>query len=198
MSRSVTSPVAPSPHPRDPRVFVHAGGGAQPCPVVGFAALSGSGKTTLLVKVIPLLRARGVRVGLIKRAHHSFDADVPGKDSYELRRAGASRVLIGSERRWALVVENEPPEPPTLAMLLRELRPESLDLVIVEGFKGDPIPKIEVHRPRLGHPLLAAGDPHIVAVATDDPEFVSVALPLLDLNRPDEVADFVCLRFLAR
>ena len=173
--------------------------GAAPlhCPVVGFAAISGSGKTTLLLKLIPLLRARGLRIGLIKRAHHTFDTDKPGKDSYELRKAGASQVLVGSDNRWALVVENEAPAEPTLAGMLRNLRAETLDLVMVEGFKFDPIPKIEVHRPSLGQPLLAAADPHIVAVATDDPDFVAVDLPVLDLNGPEQVAEFIHQRFVA-
>ena len=168
------------------------------CPIVGFAAISGSGKTTLLLKLIPLLRARGLRIGLIKRAHHSFDTDKPGKDSYELRKAGASQVLVGSDNRWALVVENEVPTEPTLAALLRNLHTDTLDLILVEGFKFDPIPKIEVHRPSLGQPLLAEGDPHVVAVATDDRDFVRVDLPVLDLNCPDQVADFICQRLLAR
>jgi molybdopterin-guanine dinucleotide biosynthesis protein B len=168
------------------------------CPIVGFAAISGSGKTTLLLKLIPLLRARGLRIGLIKRAHHSFDTDKPGKDSYELRKAGASQVLVGSDHRWALVVENEVPREPTLAALLRNLQADELDLILVEGFKSDPIPKIEVYRPSLGQPLLAADDRHIVAVATDDPDFVAVDLPLLDLNRPEQVADFIHQRFVAR
>jgi len=170
----------------------------RPCPIVGFAAISGSGKTTLLLKLIPLLRTRGLRIGLIKRAHHTFDTDKPGKDSYELRKAGASQVLVGSDHRWALVVENEAPAEPTLASLLRNLHAEALDLVMVEGFKFDPIPKIEVHRPSLGQPLLAAGDPHIIAVATDDPDFVAVDLPVLDLNCPEQVAEFIHQRFVAR
>lgn len=162
-----------------------------PCPVLGFAAVSGTGKTTLLRKVIPLLRAAGLRTGLIKHAHHSFDTDLPGKDSYELRRAGASRVLVGSDHRWALIVENELARQPTLAGMLQDLRAEDLDLVIVEGFKSATIPRIEVYRRGLGGPPLATDDPCVIAVATDDPDFVPFDLPLLDLNRPDLVADFV-------
>lgn len=168
-----------------------------PFPLVGLAAGSGTGKTTLLLKVIPLLRARGLRVALIKRAHHTFDTDKPGKDSYELRKAGASQVLVGSDHRWALVVENDAPKEPTLIDLLERLRPEALDFVIVEGFKSAPIPKIEIHRPSLGQPLLAAADPYIIAVATDVLESVQIGIPVLDLNRPEEITEFICQRFLA-
>ena len=169
-----------------------------PCPTIGFAATSGSGKTTLLLKLIPLLRARGLRIGLIKRAHHSFDTDKPGKDSYELRKAGASQVLVGSDHRWALVVENDMPSEPRLATMLGNLRTDMLDLILVEGFKFEPIPKIEIYRPSLGQPLLAAADCHIIAVATDDPAFVAIDRPILDLNRPEQVATFIHRRFLAR
>ena len=170
---------------------------AAPCPILGFAAISGTGKTTLLLRLIPLLRTRGLRIGLIKRAHHSFDTDVPGKDSYALRKAGASRVLVGSDHRWALVVENDPPREPTIADMLSGICAGDLDLVLVEGFKSAPIPKIEIHRPRLGHPLLAVDDPYVIAVATDNPEFVMVDRPLLDLNRPEQVAQFIHRWFLA-
>jgi molybdopterin-guanine dinucleotide biosynthesis adapter protein len=165
-----------------------------PVPVIGLAAISGTGKTTLLRQVITLLRARGLSVGLIKRAHHTFDIDKPGKDSYELRKAGASQVLVGSDRRWALMVENDRPAEPELDDLLARLHTATLDLVIVEGFKLAPIPKIEVHRPSMGHPLLAAGDPWIVAVATDEPARVEAGVPVLDLNRPAAVAQFICDR----
>lgn len=171
---------------------------AQRCPILGFAAVSGTGKTTLLLKLIPVLRERGLRIGLIKRAHHSFDTDKPGKDSYELRKAGASRVLVGSDHRWALVVENEVPNEPELATMLHNLHTDALDLVLVEGFKFEPIPKIEVYRPGLGQPLLAQDDPCIIAVATDAPDFVAIDRPVLDLNRPGRVADFIHEWLLAR
>ncbi|HXX82869.1 MAG TPA: molybdopterin-guanine dinucleotide biosynthesis protein B [Casimicrobiaceae bacterium] len=160
-------------------------------PVIGFAAISGTGKTTLLLSLIPLLTARGLRVGLIKRAHHSFDTDKPGKDSYELRKAGASQVLVGSDRRWALVVENEQPSEPDPFDLLGKLHTDALDLILIEGFKASPLPKIELHRPVLGHPLLAATDPYIIAVATDEPHRVHVHVPLLDLNDPADIAEFI-------
>src|SRR5215831_14090336 len=138
--------------------------------VIGVAAMSGTGKTTLLLKLIPLLTARGLRVGLIKRAHHTFDTDKPGKDSYELRKAGASQVLIGSDRRWALVVEKEQTIEPDAFDLLGKLYTDTLDLILIEGFKASPLPKIELHRPALGHPLLADTDPYVIAVATDEPQ----------------------------
>jgi len=168
-----------------------------PFPLVGLAAGTGAGKTTLLVQVIPRLKARGLRVALIKRAHHTFDTDKPGKDSFELRKAGASQVLVGSDRRWALVVENDAPREPTLQEMVEKLSPEALDLVIVEGFKSAPIPKIEIHRPSLGRPLLAASDPHIIAVATDVPGSLRIGIPVLDLNRPEDIAEFIFGRFIA-
>ena len=165
-----------------------------PVPVIGFAAVSGTGKTTLLVKLIPLLRARGLRIGLVKRAHHSFDTDIPGKNSYELRKAGATQVLTGSCRRWALVVENEQHVEPGLSDLIGNMRTDILDLIIVEGFRSAPIPKIEVHRPSLGRTLIAAQDPYIIAVATDEPHLLQIEIPVLDLNQAEAVAEFLCHR----
>ena len=167
-----------------------------PVPLIGFAAKSGSGKTTLLLKLIPLLKARGLRVALIKRAHHEFDIDKPGKDSFELRKAGADQVLVGSDRRWALIVENDIPKEPSLSDLVSNLHSESIDLVIVEGFKLAAIPKIEVYRPSLGHPLLAADDPHVVAIATDAPESVQIEIPVFDIKRPAMIAEFIWTRFV--
>ena len=164
-------------------------------PVIGIAAMSGTGKTTLLLQVVPLLRDHGLRIGFVKRAHHTFDTDKPGKDSYELRKAGAAQVLVGSSRRWALMVERETPTDPELPELLSKMPSDSLDLIIVEGFKAAPIPKIEVHRPSLGHPLLAMTDPYVIAVATDDRAGLEhVDVPLLDMNQPREVADFMRTR----
>jgi molybdopterin-guanine dinucleotide biosynthesis protein B len=161
---------------------------ATPLPVFGFAGWSGSGKTTLIEQLIPRLVARGLRVSLIKHAHHAFDIDKPGKDSWRHREAGASEVLIASDRRWVLMHELRGAEPPTLRQQVALLSP--CDLVLVEGYKAAPIPKIEVHRPTLGKPLLHPADPHIVAVASDAP--VDTTLPRLDLNRPEEVAAFLC------
>lgn len=133
--------------------------------VLGIAGHSGAGKTTLLEKLIPLLRADGVKVSLIKHAHCGFDVDRPGKDSYRHRQAGAGEVLVASDVRWALMHENETARPPKLPELLARLSP--CDLVLVEGWKRDPIPKIEVHRAANGKPWLYPDDDNILAVASD-------------------------------
>jgi len=164
-------------------------------PVVGFAAYSGTGKTTLLVSLLRLFTAQGLRVGIVKHAHHTFEIDHPGKDSFELRRAGASQVLVGSRRRWALMVEMPDPPQDALAFYLERLDRQALDLVLVEGFKPESIPKIELHRPSLGKPLLYPGDADIIAVATDAPLDGVPPIPLLDLNVPAAVADFIIDRF---
>ena len=165
-------------------------------PVVGFAAWSGSGKTTLMVRTLPLLKEMGVRVGVVKHAHHDFEIDYPGKDSYELRKAGATQMLVGSRKRWALITEPENGADSRLETLLGYLHLDELDIVLVEGFKPEAVAKIEVYRPSLGHRLLALDDPGIVAVATDDPGAVPLELPLLDINNPREVAAFLVERFL--
>ncbi|MGD8841840.1 MAG: molybdopterin-guanine dinucleotide biosynthesis protein MobB [Gammaproteobacteria bacterium] len=158
-------------------------------PVLGLAAWSGTGKTTLLVQLLPRLRAAGLRIGMIKHAHHSFDVDIPGKDSYELRKAGAEQMLVASQRRWALMRELDPPREPVLTELLARLDREKLDLILVEGFRAASFAKIELHRPSMGKPALHLQDDSIIAVASDAP--LSTALPILDLNRPDEIAAFV-------
>lgn len=160
-------------------------------PILGFAAFSGTGKTTLLVKLLAVLRARGYRVGVVKHAHHSFEIDKPGKDSYELRKAGAVQTLVGSRRRWALVAETEDEREPRLDDLLRHLDQDVLDFILVEGFKAERFPKIELHRPNLGRPLLHPDDDSIVAIACDAFLPVKTSLPLLDLNQPESIADFV-------
>lgn len=160
-------------------------------PVLGIAAWSGTGKTTLLVQVLDQLTAAGFAVGVVKHAHHSFDIDHPGKDSYELRKAGARQMLVASRARIALVTERASEEEPRLDELLALLDQDALDFVLVEGFKAERFPKIELHRPGLGLPLLFPEDPSIVAVATDGPLAVSTALPLLDLNRPQQITDFI-------
>lgn len=159
-------------------------------PVLGFAAFSGTGKTTLLVKLLPLLVKRGIRVGMIKHAHHDFDIDTPGKDSYQLRKAGARQMLVASSRRRALVTETAAQQEPQLEELIDMLDLDSIDLILVEGFKHLAFPKIELHRAGLGHPLLFREDKNIIALAADDtPDLRD--LPLLDINNPDAIADFV-------
>jgi molybdopterin-guanine dinucleotide biosynthesis protein B len=155
--------------------------------LIAFVGFSGSGKTTLIERVIPHLTARGLRLALIKHAHHEFDVDQPGKDSWRHRRAGAAEVLISSSRRWALMHELNGAEEPGLPELVARLSP--CDLVIVEGFKRATIPKIEVHRKSAGAPLLFPHDPHVIAIATDEP--LATALPQLDLNDARAVADHV-------
>ncbi|MBI1733378.1 MAG: molybdopterin-guanine dinucleotide biosynthesis protein B [Gammaproteobacteria bacterium] len=164
-------------------------------PVVGFAAYSGTGKTTLLVSLLQLFTARGLRVGIVKHAHHSFEIDHPGKDSYQLRHAGASQVLIGSRRRWALVAEMPEPRESALAFHLGHLDTAALDLVLVEGFKPESIPKIELHRPSLGRPLLFPRDRDVIAVAADAPLAQTPPIPVLDLNDPAAIAAFIIDRF---
>ena len=133
--------------------------------VIGLAGWSGSGKTTLITKVIPVLAARGLKVATVKHAHHDFDTDQPGKDSWLHRRAGASEVAIVSARRWAIVHESGQEAEPQLMEVLDKLSP--VDLVIVEGFKHHTHPKLEVYRRAIGKPLLHPEDDCIVAVATD-------------------------------
>jgi molybdopterin-guanine dinucleotide biosynthesis protein MobB len=163
-----------------------------PTPLLGFCAYSGTGKTTLLARLIPLLKADGLRLALVKHAHHSFDIDQPGKDSYELRKAGADQVLIASRRRLAIVKEcADPTIEPQLSDILPWVDPDDLDLILVEGFKHAPIPKIEIYRPALGYPQIHASDPHVVAVASDAPFRMTRDLPMLDLNRPPQVLGFV-------
>ena len=167
-------------------------------PILGFAAWSGTGKTTLLRRLLPILAGRGIRVGMIKHAHHDFDVDTPGKDSYELRMAGAAQMLISSRRRWALMVERPSEREPPLDEVLLELDQELLDLILVEGFKHERYPKIELHRPSFGRPLLYPADDTIVAIATDSPPDAPVSLPVLDLNSPDEIASYVIESMLSR
>ena len=155
--------------------------------VFGFAGYSGSGKTTLIEQLIPRFVARGLRVSLIKHAHHSFDLDQPGKDSWRHRQAGAGEVLLASSNRWVLMHELRGEAEPGLREQLRLLSP--CDLVLVEGYKFADIPKIEVHRPSTGNPLLQPRDPNIVAVASDAP--IAASIPLLDLNDLDAIAEFI-------
>ena len=155
--------------------------------IFGLAGWSGSGKTTLLAELIPELAARGLSVSTIKHAHHDFDIDRPGKDSWRHRQAGAREVMVSSARRWALMHELRGDAEPSLDELVRRLGP--VDVVIVEGFKRHPHPKLEVHRPSLGKPLLYPDDPHIIAVASDEP--FAAPLPLLSLADPAAVAGFM-------
>lgn len=168
-----------------------------PRPLLGFAAFSGTGKTTLLKRLIPLLGEKGLRIGLIKHAHHDVEFDTPGKDSYELRKAGASPVLLSSGRRWALMAERETPCDPLLQEEVWRVDPKDVDLLLVEGFRHEAFPKIELHRRVLDRPLLFPGDPHIIAVAADGPLPVTTNLPLLDLDAPDRIAGYILEHIMA-
>ena len=156
--------------------------------IIGLAGWSGSGKTTLLTKVIPRIVARGLKVSTVKHAHHSFDMDRPGKDSHSHRMAGATEVLVGSANRWAVVHELRGEAEPTLPALLRKASP--VDLVLVEGYKGESHPKLEVYCAANGKPLLHPGDPAIVAVASDTP-LSGVRIPVLDLNDIEGITDIL-------
>ena len=156
--------------------------------IFGLAGWSGSGKTTLMTALIPELVARGLSVSTVKHAHHAFDVDQPGKDSWRHRQAGASEVMIVSERRWALMHELRGAPEPGLDELVRRITP--VDLLLVEGFKYHPHPKIEVHRPSVGKPLLYPDDRYIVAVAADE-ELPGLTLPRLPLGDAAAIADFI-------
>lgn len=165
-----------------------------PVPLIGFAAYSGTGKTTLLLKLLPLLKAAGLRIAVVKHAHHDFEMDHPGKDSHRLRTAGADEMLVAGRCRFAWIREcNENTAEPRLAETLAILDPARLDLVLVEGFKAEPFAKIELHRPSLGRPLMFPHDPHIVAIATDGGALAQDpgALPQLSINQPAGIAAFV-------
>ncbi|MGF1700325.1 molybdopterin-guanine dinucleotide biosynthesis protein B [Photobacterium makurazakiensis] len=162
-------------------------------PILGFAGYSGSGKTTLLELLIPILKQHGLRIGLIKHSHHSIDPDKPGKDSYRLRHAGCAQTLLATKERHVLYFEYPEPEreEPELQACIDQLDHRQLDLIIVEGFREENIPKIEVHRPSYGKPLLHPIDSFIIAFATDGEHLNNCAIPQLDLNQPTEIAAFI-------
>lgn len=156
--------------------------------IFGLAGWSGSGKTTLMAALIPELTARGVTVSTVKHAHHDFDVDKPGKDSWRHREAGAREVMVASSRRWALMHELRGAAEPALDALVARMTP--VDLVLVEGFKRHPHPKLEICRPALGLPLLHPDDPHIVAIACDE-ALPEAPLPCLPLGDPGAIARFI-------
>ena len=156
--------------------------------VFGITGRSGSGKTTLIEALLPLLRARGLRVNVIKHSHHVLALEPPGKDSARVRAAGASEVMVASPYHYAIVHTLHDTPEPTLAELLARMSPA--DITLVEGFRREPIPRIEVHRPALGKPPMYPGDDSILAVATDQP--LDLDRTRLFLDRPQGVADFIC------
>src|SRR3954467_2262965 len=155
--------------------------------IFGFAGYSGSGKTTLIEQLIPLITSRGLTVSLIKHAHHTFDVDQPGKDSYRHRKAGCTEVLVTSSRRWALIHELRGAPEPELAQQVKHL--SACDLLLVEGYKRERIPKLEVYRAEVGEPLIHPHDENVVAIASDTR--LDFALPQLDLNAPEPIAEFI-------
>jgi molybdopterin-guanine dinucleotide biosynthesis protein MobB len=160
-------------------------------PLLGFCAYSGTGKTTLLRQLLPRLVDNRLRVAVIKHAHHDFEIDYPGKDSYELRHAGASQMLVASHRRLALIEERQTNAEPELDELVARLDLSQVDLVLVEGFKHGTHPKVELHRAALGRPWLFPKDPTIIAVACDEAAPRDRDIPVLSLNEIDAVAAFV-------
>ena len=155
--------------------------------IFGFAGWSGSGKTTLIEKLIPLFVARGLKVSLVKHAHHTFDVDQPGKDSYRHRHAGCSEVLVTSSKRWVLMHELRGAPEPGFAELIERVSP--CDLLLVEGFKREKLPKLEIYRASVGESLLHPQDPSIVAIASD--ARVEAKLPQFDLNDAPQIASFI-------
>ena len=167
-------------------------------PILGFSAWSGTGKTTLLRQLIPALKTRGLQVSVIKHAHHHFDLDFPGKDSYELRKAGAAQTVICTTTRMATITEFDRPEDePELWKIVESLDRERVDLILIEGYKDLRFPKIELHRAEVGKPLLYPDDDSIIALACDGEPPAGVGIPLLDINDIDAIAAFVCEKFVS-
>ena len=164
-------------------------------PVLGFAAASGTGKTTLLEQLIPLLKQTGLQVGLIKHSHHNIQVDQPGKDSYRLRAAGASPVMLVSSHRRVMMTEFSEIREPVLAEELLAFDQTGLDLILVEGFKSARFPKIELHRAELGKPLLYPADPDVIAVASDTELVLPTGVAFLNLNDIGQIKTFV-LQFI--
>jgi len=161
-------------------------------PILGFSAYSGTGKTTLLRQLIPLLKARGLRVSVIKHAHHHFELDFPGKDSYELRKAGADQTVICTTTRMALITEfDDPSAEPELQQIIDSLDTERADIILVEGYKDIHFPKIELHRETMDKPYLYQGDDSVIALACDGSPPEDINIPLLDINDVDAIAKFI-------
>lgn len=164
--------------------------------MLGFAAFSGTGKTTLLTQIIPILKQQGLRIGLIKHSHHNFQIDQPGKDSFRLREAGASPVMLVSTHRRAIITEITPEQEPRLDDQLKLFDQSELDLILVEGFKAEQFPKIELYRPSLNKPLLYPNDPDIIAIATDCMLETPDYLTQLNINQPETIAVFILNQFM--
>ncbi len=166
-------------------------------PILGFSAWSGTGKTTLLRQLIPALKARGLQISVIKHAHHHFDLDFPGKDSYELRKAGAAQTVICTTTRMAMITEfDQPEDEPDLQQIIATLDSERVDMILVEGYKDIRFPKIELHRAELGKPLLYTNDDSIIALACSGSPPEGIQIPVLDLNDVGAIAAFIFEEFL--
>jgi molybdopterin-guanine dinucleotide biosynthesis protein B len=167
-------------------------------PLLGITAYSGTGKTTLLKQLIPWLRQRSIRTGLIKHTHHDVDVDTPGKDSFELRKAGADQTMVASDSRWALMTETPQQDPLNLRYLATRFDSDNLDMILVEGFKHEDIDKIVLHRKGTGKSLEQLMDIHVIAVASDcQPEDIPTTVSLMNINEIEEVGEFI-VRWLAR
>lgn len=160
-------------------------------PLIGLAAYSGTGKTTLLKEIIVRLKGRGIRIAVLKHAHHDFETDRPGKDSYELRKAGAHYTLINSRYRWALVAEKDQPYADSMQEMVDQIPSDKIDLILVEGYKHEAFPKIELRRINHPRPLLYPQDRSVIAIAADDPSLYENDLPQLDANDPQQLVNFI-------
>jgi len=159
--------------------------------IIGFAGYSGVGKTTILTQVIKILSAKGYKISVIKHAHHNFDIDKPGKDSYELRKSGAQEVLVSSKTRWVVIHENYEEKECNLNELIEKINPDNVDIIIVEGFKNEKFPKIEIYRKGISKTKLHERDNNIIAVATDKPSIIDTKINILNLNNPDQISEFI-------
>lgn len=168
-----------------------------PVPLLGFAAYSGTGKTTLLEQLLPVLSQMGIRVAMIKHSHHDFEIDQVGKDSYRLRKAGAQQMLLASAYRTALITEKEGQHEPHLSDLIQQIDTSAIDIILVEGFRHVPFPKIELHRPSLQKDLLFPHDNSIIAIACDqitaplEQQLELTQIPCLALNNTKKMAQFI-------
>ena len=161
-------------------------------PMIGFSAYSGTGKTTLIKQVIPLLKSKGLKIAVIKHAHHHFDIDQPGKDSYELRKSGADHTIVCTTTRMAAISEfSSPEDEPSLQQIVDTLDASKFDILLVEGYKHLAFAKIELHRSALGKPYLYPGDPTIIALACDVAPSEALSIPILDINSPQQIAEFI-------
>lgn len=168
-------------------------------PILGFSAYSGTGKTTLLRQIIPALKQRGLRVSVIKHAHHDFDLDFPGKDSYELRKSGADQTVICTMTRMAIITEfARPAEEPDLQQIIASLDSSRADIVLVEGYKDIHFPKIELHRAALRKPYLYPNDDSVIAIACDQQPPDGVSIPVLEINDIESIARFIFDDFYSR